>query len=302
VQRLGYGVDLASLTHEYSLLRSILIRDCLDAAIEQSSHEAFARLNEGLDEAILQAVRRYARGRDDVRDRFISILAHDLRNPLNTIAMAASRVLVGADTLDERMNRAASIIVRSTDRMARMIDQVVHVARAHLGGGIPLTLAPADLGELCQEAVDELVAGHPQRDLAIETHGDLNGFWDRDRVVQAMSNVIANALQHGQDPIRVIVREADDRQSITTTVSNAGRSPTREDIASMFDPFRAGSAGMARKGGLGLGLYIVRSIVRAHGGSVTVEPSDGEGFRLAIVWPRTPNDEMPHRGTSPDER
>jgi signal transduction histidine kinase len=159
VQRLGYGIDLETLTQEYSLLRSVLIRDCLEAAIEESSREAIARLNEGLDEAIVQAVRRYARGREEVRDRFIGILAHDLRNPLNTIAMASGRLLVG-DNLDERITRAASMIVRSTDRMARMIDQVIHAAREHLGGGIPIALSAVDLGELCAEAVDELVAGN----------------------------------------------------------------------------------------------------------------------------------------------
>lgn len=300
IQRLGYGVDLQTLTHEYALLRSVLVRDCLDVALDGASRDAFARLDEGLDEAILQSVRRYARGRDDVRDRFISILAHDLRNPLNTIAIAASRLLVGSEDVDGRVNRSASVIVRATDRMVRMIEQVIQVAREHLGGGIPLTLGATNLGEICQEALDELVAGHPGRDLSIETSGDLEGFFDRDRVLQAMSNVIGNAVQHGVDPIRVIVREASDRQSIETTVSNAGTPPTKDALAAMFDPFRASSA---RRGGLGLGLYIVRAIARAHGARVHTDADPmGQGFRFTIVWPRTPVDETPDRGTSPSER
>jgi signal transduction histidine kinase len=300
VQRLGYGIDLATLTQEYALLRSILIRDCLGPAIDDASREALARLDEGLDEAILEAVRRYAKGRDDVRDRFISILVHDLRNPLNTIAMAAGRLLVGTEGSDERIQRSASIIVRATDRMARMIEQVVQVAREHLGGGIPLTLAPGDLGELCQDALDELAAGHPSRDLSIETRGDLRGYWDGDRVIEAMSNLLGNALQHGQDPIRVVVHEAADRQSIETTVSNAGRTPTKHEVASMFDPFRATST---RRSGLGLGLYIVRAIARAHGARIdTGATENGEGFRFTITWPRVPVEETPYRGSSPTER
>lgn len=300
VQRLGYGYDLATLTHEYSLLRSVLIRDCLATAIEDASREALARLNEGLDEAILQAVRRYARGRDEVRDRFIGILAHDLRNPLNTIAIAADRLLLQSQGADARIGRVASTIARSTDRMGRMIEQVIQVAREHLGGGIPVTLTPGDLGEICREAVDELVTGHPGRDIVLETSGDLEGFWDHDRIVQAMSNLVGNALQHGADPIRVTVTEASDRQSIESTVSNAGRAPTNDEIAAMFDPFRATSA---RKGGLGLGLYIVRAIARAHGAQIATSAGpDGEGFRFTIIWPRTPVDQTPHRGTSPTER
>lgn len=298
VQRLGYGVDLATLTREYALLRSVLFRDCLVPAILESSPETLAQLNDGLDEAILQAVRRYALGRDEVRDRFIGILAHDLRNPLNTIAIAAERLLARANG-DERVFHTARIIARSTDRMTRMIAQVISVAQEHLGGGIPIALEPGDLGEICRETVDELATGHPERDVRIEVYGNVEGVWDRDRVIQAMSNLVGNALQHGLDPIRVIVREAVDRQSISTTVSNAGHAPTTEEVSAMFDPFRATSA---RRGGLGLGLYIVRAIARAHGARIsTRQGEDGEGFLFTIIWPRTPREQMPSRGTSPSQ-
>jgi signal transduction histidine kinase len=296
VQRLGYGVDLETLTREYALLRSVLIRVCLAPAVEHAALEEIARLDEGLDEAILGAVRRYTRQRDSVRDRFIGILAHDLRNPLNTISIAGG-ALLSSDHSQRSQHKTATIILRSAERMTRMIDDVLELAREHLGGGIPISLAAGDLGEITREVVEELAAGHPDRDLAIEVSGNLEGFWDRDRVLQALSNVVANALQHGVDPIRVVVRETEDKRHIETIVSNHGKPPSPEEMVTMFDPFRAHHA---RKGGLGLGLYIVRAIARAHGAVTEVRPAHGEeGFCFVIVWPRTPSEEMPFRGTSP---
>jgi signal transduction histidine kinase len=111
-------------------------------------------------------------------------------------------------------------------------------------------------------------------------------------VLQALSNVVANALQHGSDPIRVVVRESEDRQHLETLVSNSGPAPTRDQIATMFDPFRTTKG---KGGGVGLGLYIVRAIARAHGAITEVKPMT-EGFCLSICWPRTPKEETPFRG------
>jgi signal transduction histidine kinase len=295
IQRLGYGVDLETLTREYALLRSTLVRECIELAIERSSAEHLARLDEALDIAILGAVRRYTSGRDQIRDRFIGILAHDLRNPLHAIAMATEHLL-------ETGNQPPAIhaISRSAGRMNRMIEDVILLAREHLGAGIPLVLTRTNLGDLCREALDELATAHPKRTLAIDASGDLRGHFDRDRVLQAMSNVIGNAIHHGADPIHVVVREAADRQSVITSVSNGGIAPSKEDLATIFDPFRSGQAQQPKTRGLGLGLYIVRAIARAHGALCEVETGTGDrAFTFRIVWPRVPEDQVPLRGTSP---
>ncbi len=297
VQRLGYGIGLEALTREYALLRNVLIRDCLQFGIENQAHDALVRLDEGIDEAVLGAVRRYARQRDSVRDRFIGILAHDLRNPLNAIAIAAGRLVMTEPS--DVAHKTGALILRSANRMTRMIKDVLEFAREHLGGGIPISLSATNLGELAREAVDELSAANPRRDLRIELSGNLDGFWDPDRVLQALSNVIANALQHGTDPIRVAIRETADRQHVETVVSNGGTAPSREQIATMFDPFRTGDA---QHGGVGLGLYIVRAIARAHGAITEVRTdTDGAAFLLYIRWPRTPLEDTPGRGELPAE-
>jgi signal transduction histidine kinase len=293
VQRLGYGIPLDTLTAEYGYLRSTLIRECFSVPTGEGIREPMARLNEGLDQAVHEAVKRYTKQRDQVRDRFIGILAHDLRSPLQTIAIAAGRVVGASSGPDDKLHKAATMIMRSTERMARMIHDVIEFARSHLGSGIPIELHAGNLGEICREVVEEVQAAHPHRDLALELRGNLDGYWDRDRILQAMANIVTNAIHHGSDPVRVVVSESEDRRSIRTLVSNRGRAIPKEELATLFDPFK--SRDETRKG-LGLGLYIAREVALAHGARCTVESTDAEGTRFTIDWPRTPAEEVPDRG------
>lgn len=284
LQRLGYGVDLATLTREYAIERRVLLAEARDHA---TVDEVIA-LNEGMDEAILAAVRRYMEERDRLRDRFIGILGHDLRTPLNAIAMASS-VLLGDP--DEAKKKLGQTIARSSDRMTRMVRDVIDFARGNLGEGIPVALVECDLGDICEDAIAELRIAHPGRKISVEVEGDLLGYFDLDRVMQAMSNVIGNAIQHGEDPIEVSVREASDRQSITTRVRNRGRAIPEEERGRLFDPYQRGTGPAA---GLGLGLYIVQQIALAHGARCEVS-SDTQTTTVSIVWPRVPVEETPAR-------
>lgn len=292
VQRLGYGINLETVTAEYALLRSALLHECMSVPTTDSVRDPLMRLNEGMDQAVNEAVKRYTRRRDEVRDRFIGILAHDLRNPLNTIVVAAGRVVTMSSGPDDKLHKAATMIMRSSERMARMIHDVIEFAREHMGGGIPVELKPCNLGDAIAEIVQEVQSSHPKREIELSTSGDLDGHWDRDRVLQAMSNLIGNAIEHGIDPIRVRVEETPDRRAIVTTVSNRGRVIPAEELATLFDPFKNRDA--SRTAGLGLGLYIVRAIALAHGAQCRVS-SDDEGTRFVITWPRTPHEEVPHR-------
>ncbi len=291
VQRLGYGIDLETLTREYALLRSTLLRIALRIPHIEELREQVVRLDEGMDEAIIRAIQRYMEARDRARDRFIGILAHDLRTPLHAISMAASRLVIATPS-DDKLVRTGNLILRSTERMGRMIHDVIEFARAHLGGGIPVALSRCDLGELCTEVVEEVRGAHPHRDIAISISGDLRGQWDVDRAHQALTNLLSNSVQHGEDPIRLVVAEAEDRRTVTTTVSNRGAVLSAEQQTSLFDPFRSGATA---KGGLGLGLYIVKQIALAHGARCEVSSSDRDGTAFAIIWPRVPDEETPNR-------
>jgi signal transduction histidine kinase len=291
LQRLGFGIELVAVNIEYAWLRQVIMRHLLALPRSSDDQEQLISVNEGLDRAIQLAIRRYTVQRDSVRDRFIGILGHDLRNPLGAASLAV-HALLESPTLGEDDRKRARVIARATERMAGMIRDVLDFARGHLGDGIPATVAECDLGELCRAAVEEALSAYPSRRIELGMGGDLLGTFDRDRLLQVMGNLLSNAVQHGEDPIRLEVWEADDHTALFTRVANAGKAIPSESIPKLFDPFV--HAGDERKGNLGLGLYIVAQIALAHGATYDVTSSERE-TSFTIRWPRTPRSETPGR-------
>ncbi|MEO8875156.1 MAG: HAMP domain-containing sensor histidine kinase, partial [Polyangiaceae bacterium] len=126
----------------------------------------------------------------DFQERFIAILGHDLRNPLGAISMGIDLLKREIKGEDATLHRMAS----SSQRMARMIDQLLDLTRSRLAGGIQLTPSRTDLGKLTNDLVDELRVQHPEATIDIESKGDLRGDWDSDRLAQVISNLVGNAL------------------------------------------------------------------------------------------------------------
>jgi signal transduction histidine kinase len=283
VQRFEHGVDLRHVATEYSILRGVILglfsKEC-DTAMDVEEVRCF---NDAIDYAMVDAIERYSDERDDAREQFIGILGHDLRNPLSAIRMSASYLL--EIERDEALRKALGRIESSADRIAKMIQILLDLARTRLGTGIPVTPAPASMDEIARAVVDELRAGLPHRDVALDARGDLRGAWDRDRATQAISNVLANALEHGEDPIRVVVREDDeDPTRVLVEITNAGEPIPQDAIPTLFAPF----VGRRRAGGdgLGLGLFIACEILVAHGGSIRVRSSRESGTTFTLRWPR----------------
>lgn len=284
--RLGHGVGLDTLLAEYQVLRELILEHVLDEAHDDK--RGIIALDRAFDLAFAEAVRRFTMHRDEVRERFVGILGHDLRNPLMALTLAAETILETPCSQSGHA-RLAAAIRKGGERMSRMNSDLVDFALGQLGGGIPALPQTCDMADICREAVDEMRATHPDRDIKLDTTGHLAGSWDRDRVIQVISNLVANALLHGEDPIRARAYESDDRQFVITEVTNEGAPIPAELIGGLFDPFRRGAR--AKKGGLGLGLYIVQQIALAHGARVDVESTaDGTTFRIA--WPRAPLDEV----------
>src|SRR5262245_52612419 len=180
LQQLGYGVGLETLTREYSRLRTVLARELLTEFPGDAHLESIVRLQQGVDRAIGDAIQRYAARREEVRERFIGILGHDLRDPLSTVVISAN--LLATDRRLQRDERqVAALIVRACDRMQRMINDVLDFARGHLGGGIPATPTPNDMGKICRAAIDEISAAHPGCTIDLDVSGDVHGELDRDR-------------------------------------------------------------------------------------------------------------------------
>jgi signal transduction histidine kinase len=217
---------------------------------------------------------------------FAGVLAHDLRNPLGAMMTAAQLLLMRREGEGDANSKPLSRILNSGQRMQRMIDQLLDVTRARAGGGIHVEPRAANLTELCAQAIGELEITCPSWKIQTEGVGDHNGFWDADRLLQVISNLVGNAGQHGTSgsPIRV---RLDGRQShaVTFEVHNDGVIP-ESTLGSLFDPFRGTLHRRDYSSGLGLGLFIVREIVRAHEGTVDVTSSPTEGTTFVVRLPR----------------
>ena len=228
----------------------------------------------------------------EYREMSIGILGHDLRNPLAAILTFAG-LLLRRGRLDEQDAKSVSRIIRSTQRMGRMITQLLDLTRARLGGGLPIEVKPTDLQEVCRNVVEEF---GPIMRLAVE--GDLTGVWDHDRLMEALSNLGGNAVEHATAGTVVTVRATSAGEAVVLTVSNQGE-PIPADVSPfIFEPFRQGrerEKSPNRNLGLGLGLYITQQIVLSHGGTLEAHSADGTTtftMRLPRGLP-SPNPEGP---------
>ncbi len=256
------------------------------ALLERSIHYAIERATSARLAASLSEQKRI----EELRERLLGIIGHDLRNPLSSISMAGHLLLAqGSD--DDPKTKIARRIVSSADYMARLINELLDFTRARLGGGIPIDPKPMSLSDVCRRAVEELQATYPDRAIELLAIADAHGVWDPDRVRQIVSNLVDNALQHGapQTPVRVVIRASDSSDAVLE-VQNQGAAIPVDVLPHVFDPFRRGGERDEREGshrGLGLGLHIVEQIVAAHGGGIDVRSTD-EGTTFTVRLPTAP--------------
>jgi signal transduction histidine kinase len=136
------------------------------------------------------------------------MVGHDLRNPLGAISMAA-QLMLRRDQLDVDDRRAAQRIVDSAGRMGRLIGKLMDYAQIRRGGELTMNFAPADIHAATRTAVDELTLARPDREIFVDTRGAGDGVWDADRITEVVSNLVGNALQHGDGPVHVVVHDAE---------------------------------------------------------------------------------------------
>ncbi|MEA2864866.1 MAG: hypothetical protein QOC84_2822 [Bradyrhizobium sp.] len=210
----------------------------------------------------------------ELREQFIAVLGHDLRNPLASIA-AGTRMLTGAKSKEDTL-AIVGLMRNSIDRMSRLIDDVMDFARGRLGGGLPLQRAP---GEPIEPVLKQIIAELRSSNLTrrIEASFDLKEAIDCDsqRIGQLFSNLLGNALAHGSAERPIGVRASARAGLFELSVTNAGKQIPPAAMANLFHPFQRGSAGPSIQG-LGLGLYIASEIARAHGGTLEASSSPDE--------------------------
>ncbi len=223
----------------------------------------------------LKDVTVLARG-EHQRDLFLAILGHDLRNPLGTISMGAD-LLRTAPGLSDRERNVITRIDRTVVRMRKLIDHLLIFAQT-LVDQLPLTRSRVDLAEVARAAAHEHATD--ARPIAVTDELGAPIEADADRIAQVLDNLLGNAIRHGEGPITI--RVGADADAAALTVHNLGEPIPEALMASIFDPFRRGE----RREGVGLGLYIVAQIARAHGGAVAVSSQPRFGTTFTVRLPR----------------
>jgi signal transduction histidine kinase len=224
---------------------------------------------------------RFAIQTDRFRDQFIGVLSHDLRTPLAAVTFGAA-LLVAPEDNPQRRGRIATRILNSAQRIERMVADLLDVTRVRLGGPIPLKRRDTDLHAVCDEVLQEIRAAHPEARLQAHRRGDVRGDWDPDRLAQVVSNLLGNAIQHGDGtPITLTAAQHGDRA--TLEVHNGGAPIPADVLPWVFEPLRRGH-GEGRHS-IGFGLFIARAVVVAHGGDIHVTSSD-QGTTFTVTLPR----------------
>ncbi|MHB8420675.1 MAG: sensor histidine kinase [Myxococcales bacterium] len=206
----------------------------------------------------------------EFRELFIGIAGHDLRNPLGAIDMAANQLLKRGH-LDERDQRAATLILRSAVRMKEIIHLLVELTRARLGGGVPIEPRSCDLREVCRDVAQEFEAP-----IEVIAEGDVTGLWDPGRLAEGLSNILKNATEHAKSGSAIVVAVRAEGADVVVEITNEGSPIPADLLPVLFEPFRRGPRGKSESANLGLGLYISHQIVLSHGGSLAAHSGDGK--------------------------
>ncbi|MCY1036250.1 PAS domain-containing protein [Corallococcus sp. BB11-1] len=224
----------------------------------------------------------------EFEQHLIGIVSHDLRNPLSAIQLGVS-AMARREDLDERSRKSVTRIQNAAERATRMVKDLLDFTQARLGGGIRIERRPADLHELARGVLDEVEAAYPHRELQVRRSGDGRGTWDPDRLSQVVQNLVTNALKYSPEDTPVQVETRGEGGAVVLAVHNQGAPIPAERLRALFQPLQRGTEDVDKAGrSVGLGLYIVRSIVGAHGGDISVESTADAGTTFTVRLSRSP--------------
>jgi signal transduction histidine kinase len=286
------GFDLNQLGAEYRALRASVIRlwtQRHQSHMDSAVFEDMIRFNEAVDQAVAESTFRYAAELALSRDTFMAILAHDLRSPLSAIAMLGHLLQASATT--DAARKQARQIQTSAKEMGAMIRDLLEYTRTQLGKGIPIHARQCSVATICREALDEVRAAHPQRQFDFSMGEDTDWLVDHARLRQALSNLLNNAVQHG-DPTAPVSLSAgiEDGPQLTIRVRNDGKPIPPESLQVIFDPLVQLSQNSAAaidtpSTSLGLGLFIAREVATGHGGTLDVSSDAVNGTVFVLRVP-----------------
>ncbi len=240
-----------------------------------------------LEELVAETRRLHdeAKDRASFYEQMIGIVSHDLRNPISTIQTAAAMLSRGVPPPGQ--DRMVARIARASQRAEGLIGDLLDFTQARLGAGLSVRPEPIELHALVAEAVEELALAHPGRSLRHVQAGAGECRADASRLEQLVGNLVSNAMAYGRSDAPVTVSSTIDADSFSITVHNLGSVIAAETLPTLFEPMTRGVQGLGAKRSVGLGLFIVSQVAKAHGGKTEVWSSAEAGTTFSATFPRS---------------
>ncbi len=287
-ERLDAGFSISLLVAEYRSLRASVLRLWLaDATVFSAENaEDIIHFNEALDHTLTESVARYSESVLENSDLFVGMLGHDLRSPLQVIEFGADRLRKLEDA-DNKPNKMAPVVSGSLYRMKMMLDNLMDFTESRIGKGVRISISETDVAEITRNLVDEFRSVHDDCRFQHHASGDCTGNWDGLRVGQICQNLIGNALQHGSEQGEITVTCEGTPDAVVLSVKNDGEPIPIANQKVIFElanrkHYQTGNPNK----NLGLGLYIVRELVKAHNGEVSVTSAADTGTVFRVELPK----------------
>jgi len=282
--------EAGQLVGDYASLRASVVRQWRKKhpAPTPEDLDDLVHFNEAMDRSLAELTATFSPSESQPHALFLGVLNHELRTSVASILMSA-QVLTHRSAPGSPEAKAAQRILRSCEQVRQTLDALSDFTKVRLGAQLEIDRVTDDMGVLCRQAVDAFARVDPERKIRLSADGDLSGDWDKTRIREAIGGLIGNAARFASrgSPVTLAVT-ASSADEVTITVHGDGTPIDVETLQTIFDPVARVESENATYAGLGLGLFIVRKVVEAHGGNVKVEAAPESGTTFTVVLPRHP--------------
>ncbi len=287
-QRVELGFDIMQLSSEFRALRASILRlwaEKIRAENWETDFHDMIRFNEAIDEAWMISLDHFQQKLDQSKNWFLGVLGHDLRNPISAV-YGAQAILKLSQNLSEKEKGILQRSDFSLKRMTELINNLLEFTELNLGRGVVINRSLIDLSEHSEKIVQEIQLAYPKIDITIDTTDNIKGKWDASRLEQMMTNLITNAIHHGEpgSPVKVNLNSKEGQALFS--VHNQG-TPIPEGIKDKIftDRFTNNNEDTTKEKNYGLGLYIVKEIVEGHEGKIELTSTQEEGTIFTVALP-----------------
>jgi len=278
----------SQLVDDYALLRASVVRLWRRKHPSPSAADLddLVHFNQAMDRSLAELAATFSPSESQPNSLFLGVLNHELRTSVASILMSA-QVLTHRSTPGTPEAKAAQRILRSCEQVRQSLDALSDFTKVRLGEHLEIDRVRDDMGVLCKQALDAYARIDPERKVRLTSDGDLSGDWDTTRVREAVGGLLANAARFASRGSWVTIAvDGHTADEVKVTVHGDGTPIDVETLQTIFDPVARVESENATYAGLGLGLFIVRKVVDAHGGHVGVEASAQDGTTFTMVLPR----------------